>query len=451
MWTPDISGRRGPRYAVLADAIAEAARDGRLPPGTRLPPQRTLARLLGLNPTTVTRAYTLAAEMGVVTGEVGRGTYVRLLPDAGRVPWPGGGSAGTIDLANNFPLPAAGPAELERAFAALRGPAAADLLRYQPGGAHPAHLAAGAAWLAGLGLEVPAERLLLTAGAIHGVFLCLLALCRPGDRVLLEELASPALIGICNTLGLRSEGLAMDGDGVLPDALEAALGRGAARAAVLVPTLQNPTLAVMPPGRRADIVRVLRRHRVMAVEDDAYGALLPPGERPPPLAALAPEQVCYVTSLSKAVAPGLRVGFAAVPPALAAAALSALRVTTWMGSPLPGQVAARWIADGTAERLAARQREAAAARQDLARRLLPGAAFRAHPGALHLWLRLPEPWRAEEFAAHLRARGVEVLPAGAMAVEAGLRPAAVRVSLCNEPEERLARGLELVAGALAGR
>ena len=450
MWVPYLTDRPGARYAALAEAIAEGARSGELPPGTRLPPQRALAAALGVNLTTVTRAYALAAEMGVVSGEVGRGTFIRLLPDAGRMPWPAG-SQGAIDLCSNFPPPTAGAVELAQALGSLKGSAASDLLRYQPGGAHPAHLAAGAAWLAKLGVEAPAERLLMTSGAVHGVFLSLLALCRPGDRVLTEELASPAVIGACNSLGLRAEGLAMDQDGVRPDALKQALGRGGARALVLVPNLQNPTLAIMSTMRRFELVEVLRNRETMIVEDDAYGALLSTADRPPPLAALAPDRTCYATSLSKAVAPGLRVGFLAVPPPLRAATLGALRVSTWMTSPLLGHVATRWIKDGTAERLAARQREAARHRQELARRILGPFAGRGHPGALHIWLRLPEPWRAEEFAAYVQERGVTVLPAGSMAVETGLRPAAVRVSLCNESEERVVAGLEVLSGVLAGR
>ncbi|HZH44108.1 MAG TPA: PLP-dependent aminotransferase family protein [Lysobacter sp.] len=453
MWTPDLQSRPGPRYVALADAIAVAVRSGELAPGARLPPRRALARRLGLNLTTVSRAYDLAAEMGLVSGEVGRGTFVRLLPDPGRVPWPAPDATARVDLSSNFPFPAASAAELARALAPLaHGRGAMDLLRYEPSGALPAHRDAGRAWLAGLGVDAPSDRLLITSGAIHAIFVTLLALTRPGDRVLVEDLTSPALIGACNVLGLRAEGIALDAEGMRPDALAAALARDRAKAVVLVPNLQNPTLAVMSRKRRHALVELARRHAVTLIEDDAYGALLAPDERLPPLAALAPERVCYTTSLSKAVAPGLRIGFLLVPAALQAAALSALRVSTWMTSPLLAHVAASWIGDGTAAALAARQREVAARRQALAAQRLAGFERLAHPRALHVWLRLPEPWRADEFAAYVQARGVDVLASGSMAVDPGLRPAAVRISLCNvESEERLDHGLRTVAQALGGR
>jgi DNA-binding transcriptional MocR family regulator len=268
--------------------------------------------------------------------------------------------------------------------------------------------------------------------------------------VLVEEFTSPAVIGACNTLHLRHEGVAMDEEGILPDALDGALGRGPARAVILAPSLQNPTLAVMLAGRREAIAKVLRRRSVTAIEDDAYGALLTPEERPPPLASLAPDRVCYVTSLSKAVAPGLRVGWLSTPPAIRRSALDALRVSTWMTSPFAAHVAARWVEDGTALALAARQRAECERRQDLAAAILGEFPMRAHPGAPHVWLKLPEPWRAEEFTAYAARHGAGVLSSEATAVDSGVRPSAVRVSLCNDDFARLKVGLGILSDILCG-
>jgi DNA-binding transcriptional MocR family regulator len=450
MWTPDLTRRTGPRYAALAEAIAEAVRAGRLQAGARLPTQRALAHALGLNLTTVTRAYALATEMGVVTGEVGRGTYVRTLPDMGRVPWPAGGTSSVVDMGSNFPSQTAGAAELTKALASLKGALASDLLRYQTSEGRPDHRAAGTAWLDHLGLTVAADRLIVTSGTIHGVFICLLALCRPGDRVLVEELTSPAVIGACNTLNLRLEGVSIDEDGMLPEALGQALGRGPARAVILVPSLQNPTLALMPASRREVIAKVLRRRSVTAIEDDAYGALLTSEERPAPLASFAPDRVCYVTSLSKAVAPGLRVGWLSTPPSIRHSALDALRVSTWMTSPFAAHVAARWIEDGTALALAAQQRAEAARRQELALSVLGEFTMRTHPGALHVWLKLPEPWRSEEFTAYAAQHGAGVLSSEATAADSGVCPSAVRVSLCNDEFARLKVGLRILSDILCG-
>lgn len=443
--------RAGPRYVALAEAIGDDIRSGRLVAGTRLPPLRALARQLKLNATTVARAYSLAARRGFVTGEIGRGTFVRVLPDTSRVPWPQAEVAEIIDLSSNFPVSLVSGDDLLRGLGDLGvGRKPTGLMDYRAESAHPAHLAAAAIWLSGLGLEPQPERILLTSGVTHGGFVCLLACTRPGDRLLVEELTSPAIIGAANTLGLRLDGIAMDGDGILPEALEEALRRERAAAVYLVPSLQNPTVAVMPEARRRVLVEIAAKHGVLIIEDDVFGALL--DTRPPPLAAMAPERVCYITSLSKAVAPGLRVGYLLVPPALHAAALGALRVSLWMVSPLLGHLASRWIADGTAGALAARQRDEIKRRQALAREVLEGLSFRSHPNSLHLWLRVPDPWRAPELAAYLKGHGVAVLPSEHMAASPGYRPAGVRVSLGNVDRlDKLGKGLSILADVLRGR
>ena len=426
----------GPKYAALAHAIAEAVRSGELLPGTRLPPQRTVAARLKLNLSTVSKAYELAAEMGAVAGEVGRGTFVRMLSVPERIPWPKTGGIGVLDLSSNFPFPSVAREELGSTFAALGSlPFSADLLRYHPSSAHPGHLAAGAAWMKHLGVETAAERILITSGAIHGVFVSLLAVARPGDLVLLEELGSPAIIGACRTLGLRVNALPLDAHGIRPDTLESLAVRERPKAIVVVPNLQNPTLGIMPPDRRRQIVEIARRHNFVIIEDEVYGPLLKPGERQTPLASLAPERTCFCTSLSKSVAPGLRVGFLLVPASLKADALNAIRVSTWMTSPLLGQIAANWILDGTAQKLAARQRMITEKRQKIARQIMGDFDIVTHDASLHLLLKLPEPWRAEQFAAHMLQQGVAVLPSSEMSADPGGRQNLVRLSLCTVDTE----------------
>jgi DNA-binding transcriptional MocR family regulator len=127
---------------------------------------------------------------------------------------------------------------------------------------------------------------------------------------------------------------------------------------------------------------------------------------------------------------------------------AAIRGTTWMAAPLMAEIAARWIADGTAESILRRKRKEAAARQRLAARILPGDA-RGHPAAYHVWLGLPRPWRSEAFAEAARQRGVLVTPAPAFAIGRGAVPDAVRVCLgAARDRAALERGLGVLAELL---
>ncbi len=217
----------------------------------------------------------------------------------------------------------------------------------------------------------------MCSGGQHAMEVALTALTRPGDTVLAESLTYPGLKVLANRLHLRLHGVAMDEQGLQPDALEAAC-RGGAKVLFCLPNLQNPTGAVMPEERRRRIATVVRKHALTVVEDDAYGLLL--DRRPPPLCTLVPEPGWFIGGVSKLLAPGLRIGYLAAPAdtgteRLAEEAGLAVRMTP----PLMAEVAARWVHDGTADELVVRRRREAQERLELAREVLAGALPKPPP------------------------------------------------------------------------
>ena len=255
-WLPDLSRHNGPRYRAIAEALAEDVRGGRLAAGTRLPTHRDLAWKLRLTIGTVSRAYAEAERRGLIAGEVGRGTYVRhptgVVPDA----MPGDILGETqdpdfIDLTINRPS-AAG--EEEAIAAALQGLAAdPDLVRlldYQAPAGRREDRVAGAAFLERCGLATTPEQVVMTAGGQHAMACVIAALTQPGDTLAAEALTYPGLRALARLLQLRLVPIAMDEQGLVPDALEAACRAAPVRALYTMPTLHNPTTATMPVARR---------------------------------------------------------------------------------------------------------------------------------------------------------------------------------------------------------
>jgi DNA-binding transcriptional MocR family regulator len=290
---------------------------------------------------------------------------------------------------------------------------------------------------------------LVCSGSQHAVATVLATVLQPGDLVLTEALTYPGMKAVANLLHLRLRGLAMDEQGLLPDAFEAACRSAAPRALYCVPTIQNPTASVMPSERRAEIAAIARQHAVALIEDDIHALLTE--ERPRPLSAFAPEISYSITSTSKVLAPGLRIGFLLAPPGMLERLAAGIRATTWAAAPLMAEIASAWIRDGTADLILADRRREASARQALARSLLADADYRAHPRGYFVWLRLPDPWRSESFTAQVRARGALVTPSEAFVVGRLTTPHAVRVCLgAVASRVTLERGLRIVAEALAG-
>src|SRR6266851_2558628 len=301
-WMPDLAGHKGPRYRAIAETLAEDVRNGRLAAGTRLPTHRDLAWKLRVTIGTISRAYAEAKRRGLIVGEVGRGTFVR--PPAGAAAIMPGDILGEtrdpdlIDLTINRPCAAGEGAAMTAALVRLAAETdLAALLDYQAPAGRQEDRVAGTAFLKACGLATTPEQVVATAGGQHAMFCVIGALARPGDTLAVEALTYPGLRALANLLHLRLTPIALDGEGLIPEALEAACRAAPVRALYTMPTLHNPTTATMPVARRKALAEVARRHDLALLEDDVYGFLL---DAPlPPLAHFAPERVFYITSTSK--------------------------------------------------------------------------------------------------------------------------------------------------------
>lgn len=448
-WSPDIGSAQGPLYMAISEAIATHVRDGRLRAGDRLPPHRDLANRLGVDVTTVTRAYADARRRGLVDSCVGRGTFIR--PSATIEDIAAKGRHPLIDMTMNRPPVPPGDlvAGLLRAeMNALLAPErVGSLLDYGPVNGSLADRTAGAMWLKRRLGRVAADRVMVSPGVQSALASVLTTLTTLGDIICCPVLTYPGLRTLSTRLGIKLMGLPMDGDGILPDAFEAACLVNSIKALYCCPTLANPTAATMSVGRRRDLAAVARHYGVAIVEDDAYGML--PRHAPSAIAALAPEITYYIGGLSKVLAPGLRVAYLVAPDASAtdrcATNLGAFSVMT---PPLMAALASRWIMGGAAEEILNAIRSETKARHALVSAHLPAELVLTHPEAFHLWLSLPQTLTATEFAERSAALGVSIVASEAFAVSQA-PPAAVRVSL-GGPDDRvqLENALKILAGLL---
>ncbi len=411
-WLPTLDDQPGPLYERLLRALQADLRSGVVGGGTRLPPQRILAHRLGLSVGTVTKAYVEAERRGLVTGQVGRGTYVAhthdepASVDIERV----------IDLSRNVvPLQEASGRLIDTLSALRRRPDLLTTLDYGPPAGLERHRRAASAWLEWIAhVSLPWERLVITVGAQQGIWLALSAVCGPGDTIICESATYFGVKTIAELNGYQLAGVEMDDQGVLPAALEAAVERTGAGVLYLMPTRQNPTAATMGADRRAAIVEIARRRRLWIVEDDSY-ALFTPDPSLVPLAALAPDRCFYVNAASKCLSPGLRVGFLACPDdRLLEVVLKAVRASVYTPPGLGALVFASWVEDGSGRQIA----EAALAEVGRRAAIAAEALGVDAGGSPHLWLPMPE-LEAERAAGRALRAGVRLTAPEAPMVEGG--------------------------------
>ncbi len=451
IWVPSLAGHDGPIYQAIADELASDVESGTLAPGARLPAQRDLAHELGLTVTTVTRGYAEARRRGLINSHVGRGSFVRRPAPLPHQLHDLEAHDGHIDCSVSALLPTAHADEIAARF---RQPPTLDPMRrvgYQPWVGTSRDRAAGAAWIGRTGLDVSPDRVLVTAGAQHAMQVAFATLLTPGDLVVTEELTYGGLAAVAAYLRVRVEGLPMDDEGLRPDALDNACRRDHPKLLYCVPSAQNPTGAVMSAARRREVARVAAAHDLVIVEDDSYGLFVDGAK---PLAAYGPSRAYYITSTSKTLIPALRIGYLVAPPGppdMVQPLVPAMFATVVMASPITAEIASDWIDGGLADRILAWKRDEAAARNRLARTVLGAFDLSGHEAAPHVLLRLPAPWRAEDFEAQARRQGVLVDAAGKFAVGRAPTPRAIRVALGMPPTRAvLERGLRVLADILAG-
>jgi DNA-binding transcriptional MocR family regulator len=434
-------------YAKLADAVAAEIASGVLKPGDRLPPQRTFAYERKIAASTASRVYTELLRRGLVVGEVGRGTFISGEARRG-VAASSEPRGARIDLEFNYPMLPAQSALIAKSLEGLNRPEALDIaLRQATSAGTQAQRKTAADYLTRQNKDwSPApEQMVFTANGRQCIAAALAAVVPTGGRCGVEALTYPFIKGIAARLGVTLVPLAMDEQGVRPDAVQKAHREAHLSALYIQPVIQNPLGMTMPPARRADLLRVVEKLDLTVIEDMVYGFL----DDVPPLAALAPDRCMVLDSLSKKVAPGLSLGFVVPPPRLRENVMASVRSGGWTASGFAFAATQLLMADGTAAELARLKRLDAQQRQKIAVACLAGLEIQSNPKSYHLWLTLPSHWRSQTFVAAAARRDIALTPSTTFAASPGHAPNAVRLALAAPPIEQLDPALRTLAGILS--
>ncbi|MFO0750731.1 MAG: PLP-dependent aminotransferase family protein [Myxococcota bacterium] len=476
-----------PLYAQIVDELRARIRSGALPPGTRLPPTRTLARALATHRNTVVRAFEELTEMGLISGHVGRGSYVR---DSGgrdalvaptpepeqEPPWSsllsravqaeplrrmqrfsGSAPSGAINLARMQPSPDLIPHDafrrcLDHVLKTL-GP---EALAYAPSQGLERLRELIAADLGQNGIHASPDDVIITSGSQQAFDVIARTLVNPGDVFLTEARTYSGALNILAASGAEVVGIPGDDEGPSIDAAQRTTGHvpGRLKGFYLMPNSRNPTGTSISTPRREALVAWARKERVPLVEDD-YGADLvldDAAPRLPALRALAPE-VLHLGTFSKKLMPALRVGFIVCPPALRGP-LTSLKHAMDLGTSAVLQHALAEFLDRGLLRAhlktvcaAYRERRDVLA-EALTKHLPREVTFKVPDRGVVLWLALPPEIDAEAAYQIARLDGVMVSPSTVYSTLSPL-PTGLRLTFCNESPERLREGARRLGRALA--
>lgn len=445
IWSAPLRNVKGPKYAVVAEKLRNQIGSGVLQPGAKLPPVRELSYRLGITPGTVARAYSVLVEEGLLRAEVGRGTFVappkppHVVGDPDARAW----QALEIDVIahgtehldghdiNLFSphLPTVGQSDLIRRLLAQVAENPPSGIMHYPSraGGLPARQAV-ARWLSDAPIGPVSERNIVLANGGQNAISLVMQACLRGPRpaVLVEELAYPGFRRAAELLRADVIPVAMDDQGLIPEALERATHGCDAQILCTSPELHNPTLTYTPLARRQALAQVARKRDLQIIEDDCYHLRR---NETPSYRMLAPERSWFVSSISKSLTPALRIGYA-VAPDEGRAALRRASEHGFFGLATPlTDLTALLLTHPDVNRMADDVSQVIGQYVQAAVNILGGYDLKWRNRAAFLWLTLPRGWRAGAFCRAAEAQGVQLRSAEDFATRHSNSPHAVRFAV----------------------
>lgn len=435
------------RYKNIVDKLAELIRSGEIPAGSRLPTHRKLAAQEHISLATATRVYSELEIMGLVSGETGRGTFVREIS----LPYGHGidqhaVATDVLDLNFNYPsLP--GQGELLRD--ALREVSSVgdieSLLRYQPHAGKLAEREIIAEHLSSQGLQPSVENVIIVNGAQHGLTISVMGLLKPGNVVAVDALTYPGFKALAELYHLELVAIPTLANGPDFNTLKQMCIKRHVKAIYTMPTLHNPLGWVLSHKQRVELAEIAREHDLLIIEDTPYAYL---SLKPPrPIAFFAPERTVYVTGYSKNVATGLRVGAVVCPDSYREALERAVRATTWNTPSVMTKLVCNWIKDGTVARLEELKRRDARKRQTILRDSLGDIPCISHLASYFAWIPLPEEARADRIVKELMNINISVSTAEPFSASQSVTQA-IRIALGSVSIDELRIALSKVREAI---
>ena len=434
------------KYQEIAAKVSAKIDSGEYVKGAKLPTHRELAQQLHTTAVTVAKAYQLLVEQQRIESFVGRGSFVidEQLSNVIQV------ESAALNFSILQPCIKHSGQQLKNMLInSIQASEQASLSGYIEQTGLIKHRAAGALWCRQYGLDVALEEdILLTNGAQNALSSLIQAYTKEGDCIATERYTYPGILSICKYLRRQVIAIDMDSEGMLADALDEQCEKHKPAMVIIVPSQQNPTAATMSNNRRMEIAGVIAKQRLWLVEDDIYAFL---NTQPlTPISNIIPEQSFYISSLSKAVMPGLRCGYVKVPTAQRSKLIDFIRSMLWLVPPFMFEAASEMINTGQAFKWARSQQIIAKQRQQLVGEYFKHYNLSRQETSYSCWVTLPKQWSAKRFTQEAKNNGVLVSDSSYFSLANDI--AAIRLSvMAIDSDERFIEGLKLLDNLLRSK
>ncbi|MEK5332439.1 MULTISPECIES: aminotransferase-like domain-containing protein [unclassified Lysinibacillus] len=432
-WKPNIRNITGPIYIAIAEQLEQDIKEGILLPGTKLPPQRELADFLDVNLSTITRAFKLCGQKGLIYASIGSGTFVSSDAATNKILLPTSHSAHMIELGSVLPATYANEEITRYMKKMLNDSNFSKLFQYGRPEANAWQTEAAAKLLEKVGFQTD-QPILFGAGGQNAIVGTLAALFHPGDRIGTDPITYAGIKTAANMLGIQLVAIQQKDGEMTKEGLLYACKNEHIKGLYVIPDFHNPTTHTMSIDTRKMIAEVARQKDLIVIEDAIYSFIQ---EQPlAPIAFYAPEKVVYIASVSKTISPGLRLSFVVTPSALRKKIIETLYNINISVSPVMVELTARLIQDGVAQTILEKHRLYAKQQNALVNQYLGEYNILGNDECIFRWLILPEKFTGVQFELLASKAGVQVYAAERFAVGNTKPVNAVRLAI-TAPENSM--------------
>ncbi len=446
-WVPNLKESDLPKYQAIAYCLEEDINLGLLVPGQKLPPQRVIADYLGINHSTVTRAYKLCAEKGLIHGTVGRGTYISSYAGIPQHLLTDNLDPTIIEMGMVLPLYETNEKIITFLQDAYQKVDYSSVLQYVPPEGLNKHRYVASKWLRNFKLECPPEQIIITTGSQSALAVILTSLFNKGDRIVADEYTYTGLKSLANLLGIILIPVRTGIDGIDTTELEVACRREKAKGIYLIPDCHNPTTASITPDKRKEIARIIVDGNLLLIEDGTFGFSVPDKVRP--ISSYIPDNSLFITGVSKMLSTAFRIAYIASPRKYLKQLTHGTNLITRMASALNAELVSLLLNSPSYEQIVADKMEKIKERNRLVDEVLCDYDLVPNENSFFRFLLLPPAMSDDEVERACLARGVQIFSAKRFSVSAESKINAVRLSVSGPRDSgELRKGLQIIREVL---
>lgn len=446
-WVPNFSHSTLPKYISIAKCLENDINNGILMAGCKLPPQRVIANYLGICHSTMTRAYKLCEEKGLIKGIIGKGTFVNSYAGLPQDVLTNANHSKVIEMGMVLPLYECN--NLIESFLKEVYPVIDYdfILKYVPPEGHIKHRYVAAKWLKRFNVDYSPEQIMITSGSQNALSVILISLFEKGTRIIVDDYTYTGIKSLAKLLGIILVPVKSNENGIDIHDLKKTCIREKPKGIYLIPDCHNPTSVIMSRKKRMEVARIIDEYNLLLIEDSPFRFSVQ--ENMPPISHFVSDSSIYIAGTSKSLSPTFRISYIASPRKYIKQLIRGINNLIWMASPINSEIITQLLSSSKYDQIVTAKRLIIRERNKLVDNILCDYTLIPNETSLFRYLILPQSISDKDIELACLVKGVQVFSSKRFSVSTHPHKNGIRLSISGPQNiEELRKGLLIIRDVL---